>query len=66
VNWNKMQLNILNRTSLVEVGLIAARDPQTALDYENRLIDFKKRMEADFNVETRSSNHDKQPEKSML
>jgi hypothetical protein len=57
---------VLERTSFIEIGIMAAKDINAALDYENRLIDFKKRMEADFNVETRSSNHDQQPEKSML
>lgn len=62
MNWNKKQLNILNRTSLVEVGLIAVRDPQSAIDYENRLIDFKNRLEVDRYVQTKSS---KQHSKTM-
>jgi hypothetical protein len=40
-NWNRRLLVVLNRTSIKEVGLIAARDVNAALSYEQRLIGYK-------------------------
>jgi hypothetical protein len=44
-DWNLKQLRILKKTSFMEIGLIASRDVQAALDYEKRLLDFKRNQE---------------------
>jgi hypothetical protein len=39
--WNRRLSQVLKKRSVVEVGLLAARDVQAALDYEKRLLDFE-------------------------
>jgi hypothetical protein len=46
MEWNLKQLRVLEKTSFVEIGLIASRDVQAALDYEKRLLDYKRIQEA--------------------
>lgn len=51
MNWNLRLLNVLKREEFVQVGLIAARFEdcavQAAIDYENRLEEFRREVEGE-------------------